>query len=193
MADTNILTDTPTYAELAAMVTELIDQVVLFKNQQIELYTTQNQTAVVTDGDGTQLVIPSWEAVQSAGSSAGDNAELAAASIYKFANVEVSGTAYSLPSSNTESWYNITLNNSDACAFTIPKPSINSTMVKQITLNLIQGTGANKVAWPNNVKWSNGRPPVLSFTPGASDMVTLLYAGSAVGWIGFFSAGGIGE
>lgn len=185
------MADTPTYAELALMVTELVDRINTYVNQQVNIFTTQNLTAAITDGEGIVTVIPSWKAVQSAGSEAGGNAELAAASIYRKAVVNVAGAAYALPSSDVASWYDITINAAET-TLTLPAPVIDSQMIKQITLHVIQGIGANVIKWPANVKWANGRPPVLAFNAGESDMVTLLFVGGNQ-WLGFFSAGGYAQ
>ena len=40
-----------------------------------------------------------------------------------------------------------------------------------ITMLLTQGTGANKISWPSNVKWSYGREPVLTFTKDSIDVI----------------------
>lgn len=60
---------------------------------------------------------------------------------------------------------------------------------RQITLELVQGTGANKVVWPGNIKWNNGRLPVLSYIKNKMDIVTLLTHDSGKGWYGFYNGG----
>lgn len=62
-------------------------------------------------------------------------------------------------------------------------------MARQITLELIQATGSSKVTWPSNIKWSKGRVPVLSFTTGYADFVTLVTMDSGATWTGFFNGG----
>ena len=53
-----------------------------------------------------------------------------------------------------------------------------------ITLLLTQGTGANKISWPSNVKWSYGREPVLTFTQNSIDVIQLLSVDGGSTWYG---------
>lgn len=62
-------------------------------------------------------------------------------------------------------------------------------ITKQITLIFNQGVGARQVTWPSSIVWPNGRKPVLSFAPGAEDIVTLMICGSDTKLYGFFSGG----
>ena len=62
-------------------------------------------------------------------------------------------------------------------------------ITKQITLIFNQGVGARQVTWPNSIVWANGRKPVLSFAPGAEDIVTLMVCGADTKLYGFFSGG----
>ncbi|MBU0563274.1 MAG: hypothetical protein KJ890_07105 [Gammaproteobacteria bacterium] len=57
----------------------------------------------------------------------------------------------------------------------------------QLTIILHQATGSNSVKWPTNIRWSNGIPPVLSFTKGREDVVTLIKCGIDDLIYGFFS------
>lgn len=59
----------------------------------------------------------------------------------------------------------------------------------QCTLILNQGIGSRLVTWPSNIKWSNGRVPVLSYSPNAEDIVTLLAVGTDTTVYGFFNGG----
>ncbi|MDH1237250.1 hypothetical protein [Stutzerimonas stutzeri] len=58
---------------------------------------------------------------------------------------------------------------------------------RQLTVILRQGTGSNKVKWPTNIRWANNMAPVLSFTNGEEDVVTLLKCGNDNSYYGFFS------
>ncbi|ELY4635990.1 hypothetical protein SM006_003971 [Cronobacter sakazakii] len=53
-----------------------------------------------------------------------------------------------------------------------------------ITMLLTQGTGANKVSWPSNVKWSYGREPVLTFTKDSIDVIQFLSIDGGSTWYG---------
>lgn len=60
---------------------------------------------------------------------------------------------------------------------------------RQITLKLRQGTGSNKVVWPNNINWSENVEPILSFAPNRADIITLFTMDSGVTWDGYYSTG----
>lgn len=53
-----------------------------------------------------------------------------------------------------------------------------------ITMLLTQGTGANKISWPSNVKWSYGREPVLTFTKDSIDIIQFLSIDGGSTWYG---------
>ena len=53
-----------------------------------------------------------------------------------------------------------------------------------ITMCLTQGTGANKISWPSNVKWSYGREPVLTFTKDSIDVIQFLSIDGGSTWYG---------
>lgn len=53
-----------------------------------------------------------------------------------------------------------------------------------ITMLLTQGTGANKISWPSNVKWSYGREPVLNFTKDSIDVIQFLSIDGGSTWYG---------
>lgn len=61
---------------------------------------------------------------------------------------------------------------------------------RQITLILTQDSvGARLVKWPTNVRWASAIPPVLSFLPNRTDVVTLLSTDNGATWYGFTSGG----
>lgn len=184
MADPGYLSN----AELAAQVQALVELVRTFKDQQVNVFSTDENFASVTDGEGNAHVVPSWAAVQSAGSEAGANADLAGASIYARAAVSADAATLQIDTSSGASYIDVTLTLATV-ELTLPAPEIESGHIKQLTLALAQGTGANRVTWPSNLAWPNGRIPVLSYTEGQVDLVTLLYIGNG-NWRGFFAAGG---
>ncbi|MGT2397323.1 hypothetical protein ACVDHD_23025, partial [Enterobacter roggenkampii] len=53
-----------------------------------------------------------------------------------------------------------------------------------ITAYLMQGTGANKIEWPSNVKWSYGRTPVLTFTKDSVDVFQFTSIDGGSTWYG---------
>lgn len=53
-----------------------------------------------------------------------------------------------------------------------------------ITMLLTQGTGANKISWPSNVKWSYGLEPVLTFTKDSIDVIQFLSIDGGSTWYG---------
>lgn len=60
---------------------------------------------------------------------------------------------------------------------------------RTLTLFFKQGTGSNKVAWPDNVLWSQGRKPILSYTPGHTDVVQLITSDDGQTWLASFNGG----
>lgn len=112
----------------------------------------------------------------------------AGASIYDQSAITADAAELEIDTSGGTSYIDVTLNVANV-ALTLAAPELEPGFVKQVTLALAQGTGANLVTWPNNVTWPHGRPPVLSYNAGQVDMVTLLYLGNGV-WRGFFVAGG---
>ena len=60
---------------------------------------------------------------------------------------------------------------------------------RQLTIMLEQGTGANKIIWPSNVRWNNNRNPTLSFVQGKMDFLTLFTKDSGSTWYGFYNGG----
>lgn len=60
---------------------------------------------------------------------------------------------------------------------------------RTLTLFLKQGTGSNKIDWPDNVLWSQGRKPILSYTPGHTDVVQLISSDDGKTWLGSFNGG----
>jgi hypothetical protein len=63
--------DLPTgyLADTLFQVQQLIDMIRIFRDQQIELYTTPSPTTVVTDNDGNPVTIPSWSSYSTSSSS----------------------------------------------------------------------------------------------------------------------------
>lgn len=79
--------------------------------------------------------------------------------------------------------------NSSSTTISLVNPTDDSNICRQITLMLHQGTGSNIVVWPSNVKWNNGRTPVLSYEKDKMDIITLLTKDSGASWYGFYNGG----
>lgn len=62
---------------------------------------------------------------------------------------------------------------------------------QQFSLILKQGTGSNLVEWPDNIRWSFGNEPALSFTQGCEDVITFMKQGTNSFFYGFFNGGGL--
>lgn len=79
----------------------------------------------------------------------------------------------------------VTLNSSGTLSFVGLAPS---GYACSIVLYLEQGaSGGSLVTWPPNTLWSQGVAPILSFSPGAIDVVTLTTFNGGSTWFGFLS------
>lgn len=96
----------------------------------------------------------------------------------------------------------VTINPADAAIFDITLTVANALVIlsslsddagygRQITLKLRQGTGSNKLVWPNNINWAENTLPILSFSPQRADIVTLITTDSGVTWDGYYQRGWI--
>ena len=79
--------------------------------------------------------------------------------------------------------YNIVLS-ADTTTFLINSAGLAPTNLAEIRIYLKQGTGANTVAWPKNVKWLDGIKPVTSFTKDSIDVVQLSSVDGGATWLG---------
>lgn len=89
--------------------------------------------------------------------------------------------------------YTIAVQRPSIIALTLTVPTCTllvDSMCQSFKLALTQGTGANKVAWPSNVRWPNGVPPVLSYTQGRIDLFEFLSPDADGQWFGCFAGGG---
>lgn len=69
----------------------------------------------------------------------------------------------------------------------------NNRQYQTFTLSLLQGTGANLVSWPASVRFSYGRPPVLSYKKDSSDIFQLVTYDGGNTWLGMLVMGGVGN
>lgn len=79
--------------------------------------------------------------------------------------------------------FNITLSQPTA-AITLGAFNAEQGMARQLQIVLKQGTGANSVTWPDNVKWTGNRAPTLSLDIGAIDVVQLMTLDNGQTWLG---------
>ena len=66
----------------------------------------------------------------------------------------------------------------------------NADNAPNFTLVLTQGTGANKVQWPSNIKWQHGIAPALSYTQGSVDLMYFITLDKGSTWLGAIIGGG---
>lgn len=79
--------------------------------------------------------------------------------------------------------YNVVLS-ADTTTFIINSAGLAPTNLAEIRIYLKQGTGANTIAWPENVKWLDGIKPVTSFTKDSIDVVQLSSVNGGATWLG---------
>lgn len=79
--------------------------------------------------------------------------------------------------------YNVVLS-ADTTTFIINSAGLAPTNLAEIRIYLKQGTGANTIAWPENVKWLDGIKPVTSFTKDSIDVVQLSSVDGGATWLG---------
>lgn len=79
--------------------------------------------------------------------------------------------------------YNVVLS-ADTTTFIINNAGLAPTNLAEIRIYLKQGTGANTIAWPKNVKWLDGIKPVTSFTKNSIDVVQLSSVDGGATWLG---------
>lgn len=107
---------------------------------------------------------------------------------YKYSALTGGSTSYTLSQSDA-SVFSITLSNTTTTinlgSFSLPTLS-----ARQITVFLTQGSGGSKtVNWSSNIKWSQGRKPVLSLDAGTIDVISFLTLDNGNTWLGQFNGG----
>lgn len=93
------------------------------------------------------------------------------------------GTALALDVAYTNgvSFFDVTLD-TPQCLLSFLNTNVPPGYTWSFTVRLRQGTGANKVAFPATVRWSNKRAPVLAYEAGTADLLTFMSVGN--GWLG---------
>lgn len=99
---------------------------------------------------------------------------------------EVSGETALQLTPTTSCVYNITLNKPQCAISFASSIGLRAGILKEIRLYLKQGTGANKVTFPSNIKWAGGYPPTLSFEKDYVDIVQLDTIDGGQTWHGAF-------
>lgn len=91
---------------------------------------------------------------------------------------------------STAEYFSATLS-SPTCSISFSNVPVTTNIVQNFTLSLRQGSGANKVTWPQSVKWSFGRAPVLSYKQGATDIFEFVSYDNGATWIGSLVMAGV--
>lgn len=68
--------------------------------------------------------------------------------------------------------------------FSILNASGSNLKTQSFTVYVTQGTGANKISWPDNIFWSYGRKPVLTFTKDSIDVFQFTSVDGGSTWYG---------
>lgn len=87
-------------------------------------------------------------------------------------------------------YFVLNLANVNECAITITGALTDTDKAIEMTVKLVQSTGANKVKFPASVKWQNNVKPVWSWDVNKKDFVTLFSDDAGATWSGFFSGQG---
>jgi len=107
----------------------------------------------------------------------------------KFAQaVNISSASYELAAAESTDW-NLGLTLPET-TLTIKKDGVLGALRYTLNLTIIQGTGANLIKWPSNVKFPHDAEPVLSYQKGKSDFITLTTIDGGSTWKG--AVGGTG-
>lgn len=114
------------------------------------------------------------------------SANYAATALYKTKDVPTGATITVDPVAGTVQ--NLVLSQAQS-TLTVKPTNDADGFARQITLFIKQGTGSNKITWPANVYWSNGRVPVLSYTLNTIDLVCLISLDKGATWRGVFNGG----
>lgn len=77
----------------------------------------------------------------------------------------------------------------DLCQINISDYLEVANTARMVTIFFVQTVGRQQVAWPDNVRWSQGRAPILSSEPDRIDCVTLLTFDGGDTWLGTFNGG----
>ena len=95
----------------------------------------------------------------------------------------LTGTSLEIDLSDSKTAFTVTLS-AGTTNFTIVNASGNSKNTQSFTVAMKQGTGANKISWPDSILWSYGRVPVLTFTKDSTDVFQFVSYDGGSTWFG---------
>ncbi|AUZ95511.1 minor tail protein [Salmonella phage PMBT28] len=135
--------------------------------------------------DGSEFTGPSWkklvELLEEATGEDPDPGPTQAYGLYRKRALSAAATV--TLDLSLASHFDITLN-SATCALSISGATTLLDTAQEVVLSLKQGTGANLVTWPGNVKWANGLKPPLSYVQNKIDIVQLISYDRGATWLG---------
>ena len=95
----------------------------------------------------------------------------------------LTGTSLEIDLSDSKTAFTVTLS-AGTTNFTIVNARGNSKNTQSFTVAMKQGTGANKISWPDSILWSYGRVPVLTFTKDSTDVFQFVSYDGGSTWFG---------
>ncbi|MDE9031654.1 hypothetical protein PZW76_26625, partial [Klebsiella pneumoniae] len=95
----------------------------------------------------------------------------------------LTGTSLEIDLSDSKTAFTVTLS-AGTTNFTIVNASGNTKNTQSFTVAMKQGTGANKISWPDSILWSYGRVPVLTFTKDSTDVFQFVSYDGGSTWYG---------
>ncbi|EOM8996401.1 hypothetical protein ACNCWV_002082 [Escherichia coli] len=95
----------------------------------------------------------------------------------------LTGTSLEIDLSDSKTTFTVTLS-AGTTNFTIVNASGNTKNTQSFTVAMKQGTGANKISWPDSILWSYGRVPVLTFTKDSTDVFQFVSYDGGSTWFG---------
>lgn len=141
--------------------------------------------------DGSEFSGPSWkrlvDLLEEATGEDPDPGPTQAYGLYRKRDVAAAATA--TINLSLASHFNVTLNSAQ-CSVVLSGASTLLDTAQEVVLFLKQGTGANKITWPGNVKWPNGLVPSLSYVQNKVDIVQLVTYDRGSTWHGIHTASG---
>lgn len=143
-----------------------------------QLYTSTDDEIAITAPDGTTHKLIPWPRIMSAANKTG----------YVSESITPAGDTAILDLAKA-TVFRVTLN-THITQIVFTNASGEEGSSRYATLILRQGTGVNLVSWPENVRWSYGHPPVLSYEKDGEDCITLVNFGTDAHWYGFLAGGG---
>ncbi|MCG8709297.1 hypothetical protein JHU04_002542 [Brenneria sp. 4F2] len=150
---------------------------------------SQSEDITVTLADGSTFSGPSWKKLADDLAAISEKNGSPPVSSGVFPHTAMSAATAATLDVTTYGCFIVTLN-SASCELSISGASSTENLSQEVIVFLVQGSGANKVTWPQNVKWPNGVAPALSYTQGQQDVVTLVTNDNGSTWLGIYSGAG---